>query len=107
MRSATVPLRVVIDAASITPVIYPSKVFNTEEESDISVRIIATFSNPLIPGNGKMRSISAAVPINLLTFPIFIIPVVYQSKVFKSEKVSDVLVIIIASVPSPLISDEE
>ena len=101
------PLRVVIDDASITSVVMPFKVFNTEIEGDVSVRIIATFSNPLICGKDKMRSISAAVPINLLTFPIFINPVVYPSKVFNSEKISDVSVIIIASFPSPLIPDEE
>ena len=47
--SETEPEIAVTVEASITPVVLPSSVFNTEEASDVSLKVTASSPNPLIP----------------------------------------------------------
>ena len=49
MAVAAVPVKVVTVAAFTAPVVLPSNVFNTVVASDVSLKVTASFPNPVMP----------------------------------------------------------
>ena len=106
-KSEAEPDRVVTAEASMIPVVFASRVFNAEASMEVSVIVIDSSPNPLIPIEAYDIFNSEIVPNNEVIAEAFMIPAVFASRVFNTEASIEVSEIVIDSFPNPLIPDEE
>ena len=100
------PLSVFKAEASITPEVLPSRLFSKAVARKVSLIVMDTFPNPLIPEESKTLLISEALPLSVFKAEASITPEVLPSRLFRRVAFRIVSLIVIDSFPNPLIPEE-
>ena len=105
--SAANPVKVATVAAFTVPVVLPSSVFNTDAASEVSLKVTASFPNPLIPDDECKEFKSDKVPVKAATDATLIVAVVFPSSALNAEastEVSEIVILYAFPFPSRLVS---
>ena len=106
LSSAVLPDSDVIELASITPDVWPSRVLRTDALNELSERVIVSLLSPVMPDEVYAAMSSALLPLRDVMDEASMSPVVLPSSVLRTAAARDVSESVTVWLPSPLIPSE-